>query len=56
MKEQFMSSFVYVTPLTIPYLKCSNDSIKVDYITQEKGVYEKLSFEELEKGDNYVNK
>lgn len=55
MNEQFMESFVYVTPLTKPYLDYSNGVIKVKH-TQEANLYEKLSFKELEKGDNYVNK
>lgn len=49
MKKQFINSFVYVTPLTKPFLNGSGDKIKVDYISQEKGLYEKLDFSKLEK-------
>ena len=49
MKKQFINSFVYVTPLTKPYLDCNKGVIKVAYGNQEKGLYEKLDFSKLEK-------
>ena len=49
MKKTFPTSFVYITPLTKPYLDCSRDKIKVAHIRQEIGSYEKLDFSKLEK-------
>lgn len=56
MIKKYNTSYVYVTPLIKPYLDCSKDKIKPAHTRQEMGLYEKLSFEGLLKGDNYVNK
>ncbi|WP_337814870.1 hypothetical protein [Intestinibacter sp.] len=49
MKNQFPNSFVYITPLTKPYLDCTKGVIKVKHAEPTKGLYEKLDFSELEK-------
>lgn len=56
MRKQYKTSFVYVTPLIKPSFDCTKDKIKPAHIKQEIGLYEKLNFKGLLKGDNYVNK
>ena len=54
--KKYQKSFIYVAPLIKPFFDCSKDKTKPAHTRQEIGLYEKLSFEGIKKGNNYVNK